>query len=232
LFKILPGIEIGFRVDAFGLLFALGASVLWIATSFYFQIGFVGPSTKMDQVQKIIHDIIGSPEPIGWNQQIGDELILQANYEKRWFYELKDYDADMIYYLGGNLGNASLKAAGGAMINFGYNKEKTFGTRRIDYRGYSHIPLNGYTTQQTKQSFTCNLWIESSAVGRDIFLDGNTFKESIHVDKEIFVLKGGFGLHYRYKKFNFDYFRTFSSKEFTTQNYYHSYGSFIFAYNF
>ncbi len=34
LFKLLPGIDISFRVDAFGLLFALGAALLWIATSF------------------------------------------------------------------------------------------------------------------------------------------------------------------------------------------------------
>ena len=40
LFGILPGIELAFRVDAFGLLFALGASVLWIATSFY-SIGYM-----------------------------------------------------------------------------------------------------------------------------------------------------------------------------------------------
>jgi multicomponent Na+:H+ antiporter subunit D len=40
LFHILPGIEIAFRVDAFGVLFALGASVLWIATSFY-SIGYM-----------------------------------------------------------------------------------------------------------------------------------------------------------------------------------------------
>jgi multicomponent Na+:H+ antiporter subunit D len=40
LFRILPGIEFAFRVDAFGLLFALGASVLWIATSFY-SIGYM-----------------------------------------------------------------------------------------------------------------------------------------------------------------------------------------------
>jgi hypothetical protein len=186
----------------------------------------------MDQVQKIIHDLIGSPEPKGWDEQIGDELIVQVNYEKRWFNQLQDYDADMIYYLGGNLGNASIKAAGGAMLRLGYNREKDFGPRRIDYRGYNNIPLNGYNTHKTKQSFTVNLWLEGSLVGRDIFLDGNSFKESIHVDKEIFVAKGGFGLHYRYKEFNFDYFRTFSSKEFTTQSYYHSYGSFIFAYNF
>jgi len=37
---ILPGIELAFRVDAFGLLFALGASLLWIVTSFY-SIGYM-----------------------------------------------------------------------------------------------------------------------------------------------------------------------------------------------
>jgi len=38
--RILPGVALAFRVDAFGLLFALGASVLWIATSFY-SIGYM-----------------------------------------------------------------------------------------------------------------------------------------------------------------------------------------------
>jgi len=40
LFRILPGIELAFRVDAFGLLFAAGASLLWILTSFY-SIGYM-----------------------------------------------------------------------------------------------------------------------------------------------------------------------------------------------
>ena len=35
LFRILPGMELAFRVDAFGLLFASGASLLWILTSLY-----------------------------------------------------------------------------------------------------------------------------------------------------------------------------------------------------
>ena len=50
LFKILPGIEIGFRVDAFGLLFALGASVLWIATSFY-SIGYMRSTNEHSQTR-------------------------------------------------------------------------------------------------------------------------------------------------------------------------------------
>ena len=40
LFRILPGVELAFRVDAFGLLFASGASLLWILTSFY-SIGYM-----------------------------------------------------------------------------------------------------------------------------------------------------------------------------------------------
>ncbi|MCP3915728.1 MAG: monovalent cation/H+ antiporter subunit D family protein [bacterium] len=35
LFRVLPGVELAFRVDAFGLLFATGAALLWILTSFY-----------------------------------------------------------------------------------------------------------------------------------------------------------------------------------------------------
>jgi len=40
LFRILPGIDLAFHADAFGLLFAGGASILWIATSFY-SIGYM-----------------------------------------------------------------------------------------------------------------------------------------------------------------------------------------------
>jgi multicomponent Na+:H+ antiporter subunit D len=39
-FKLLPGIDIAFRVDSLGLLFALGASLLWIVTTFY-SIGYM-----------------------------------------------------------------------------------------------------------------------------------------------------------------------------------------------
>ncbi|MBI5182074.1 MAG: monovalent cation/H+ antiporter subunit D family protein [Nitrospirae bacterium] len=40
LFHLLPGIDIKFKVDAFSILFALGASFLWILTSFY-SIGYM-----------------------------------------------------------------------------------------------------------------------------------------------------------------------------------------------
>ena len=50
LFSLLPGVEIGFRVDAFGLLFAMGASLLWIATSIY-SIGYMRSTNEGSQTR-------------------------------------------------------------------------------------------------------------------------------------------------------------------------------------
>ena len=50
LFTILPGIDISFRVDAFGLLFAMGASLLWIATSIY-SIGYMRSTNEGSQTR-------------------------------------------------------------------------------------------------------------------------------------------------------------------------------------
>ena len=50
LFTLLPGIDIAFRVDAFGLLFAMGASMLWIATSIY-SIGYMRSNNESNQTR-------------------------------------------------------------------------------------------------------------------------------------------------------------------------------------
>ena len=50
LFPILPGVELAFRVDAFGLLFAAGASLLWILTSFY-SIGYMRSLKERSQTR-------------------------------------------------------------------------------------------------------------------------------------------------------------------------------------
>ena len=50
LFSLLPGIEISFRVDTLGLLFAIGASILWIVTSFY-SIGYMRSTNEHSQTR-------------------------------------------------------------------------------------------------------------------------------------------------------------------------------------
>lgn len=50
LFHLMPGIDIKFKADAFGILFALGASFLWILTSFY-SIGYMRPLKAQSQTR-------------------------------------------------------------------------------------------------------------------------------------------------------------------------------------
>jgi len=199
------------------------------------QTGFVGPSVHMDAVQRLIHSIIGSPDPKGWNDQIKDEAIIQINYEKRVFLELQNNlakEENLVLYGGGNLGNTSTKATIGAFYRVGEYMQKDFAPRRIDYRGYGNIPLSSQKEKLPTNGWSFGLWAEGSYVLRDIFLDGNTFKESVHVTKKPVVLKGGFLLSYRYKALTIDYLRTYSTKEFTTQDYYHSYGTLHFGYRY
>jgi hypothetical protein len=207
-----------------------------IMDSYDLQIGFVGPSVKMERVQKVVHDIIGAHEPPGWDEQIRDEFILQFNYERRWYQALNEvygFKRDIIYYAGCNLGNASTKGVGGFLYRIGNKNFKDFGYKRIDYRGYNNIPLNKNIKYDEKYIYDLLLWAEGGVVLKDIFLDGNTFKDSPHtVDKEYFVAKGGFGFSIRYKKFEVDYIKTFSTKEFKTQSYYHNYGSLVFSYHY
>jgi hypothetical protein len=200
--------------------------------SYTFSIGLVGPSTCMENIQKLIHETIGANEPLGWQYQIKDELILQFNYEKRWFFDLKDIHFlknNTVFYSGVNLGNVSTKVNSGVFYKIGEKIDKNFAPRRIDFRGYNNIPLEKY---KSLYALSFNFWLEANVVLRDIFLDGNTFKDSHNVDKYPFVLKGGYGISFRYKNFEIDYLRTHSTKEFKTQTYYHHYGSLIFSYNF
>jgi len=50
LVEVLPGVGIAFRVDAFGMLFALVASFLWIVTTFY-SIGYMRPLQEHSQTR-------------------------------------------------------------------------------------------------------------------------------------------------------------------------------------
>jgi len=64
LFHILPGIEIKFRADALGLLFALGASFLWILTSFY-SIGYMRPINAHSQTRYFSYFALSLSTTIG-----------------------------------------------------------------------------------------------------------------------------------------------------------------------
>ena len=199
------------------------------------QIGIVGPSSKMESVQKIIHDLIGSPYPNGWSNQIQDELIIQINFSQKEYYKLEDiygYDAVLMPEYGFELGNASTKAYTTALFRWGKNVPKDFGAFLIDNTSTSKIPLNIKKEDKKKWRYYLNFSLKANAIARNIFLDGNSFKESHSVEKNYLSLDIGYGLSFAYKDFSFDYLRRHATKEFKLQDEYYSYGSFLFSYHY
>jgi len=105
--------------------------------SLTFQFGIVGPSAKMEEVQKIIHSLIGSPDPKGWQHQLKDEVIAQINYAYKHYYNLDNifdygYDASFIPNIGIELGNASINGSLMALFRWGKNVPKDYGSYLIN----------------------------------------------------------------------------------------------------
>ena len=204
------------------------------------QIGVVGPSSGMEDLQSAFHKNIDASDAAGWDYQLKDEFILQLNYMQKWRLDLsKVYDLDsvLVPYTGANFGNASIKVSGGALYRIGFNIPKDFGMNSMNEGSFSSLPTysKAIVNDPSKWSLNLNLLAGSNLVVRDIFLDGNTFKSSHSVDKNYFNAYGAIGVSCRYKKFSVDYQHSYYTKEYEQRGLhktYKGYGSLIFAYSF
>lgn len=198
--------------------------------SLVLQLGLIGPSTNMDSIQKLIHSIIGSDSPNGWDNQLKNEFIMQVNYSQKHYIPLSSRSAITPEY-GFELGNASTKIFAAALYRWGMLSQD-YGSSQIDNVTYNKIPLSPKKVYKNQWSYCFNFSLKGNIIARDIFLDGNTFRDSHSVEKNIFVAEVGYGISINYEKFSIDYLRKHLSKEFKTQDRFPNYGSLIFSYNF
>jgi len=204
--------------------------------SLSFQVGIVGPSSKMEELQNWVHKITGSREAVGWENQLNSELGIQLNYEHKWRivpHHNGSLESDIIPYLGLELGNVSIKANSGILYRIGWNIQKDFGSRAINGGGENGIPIDIISCPAPETwGVSLNLATGTSLVVRDIFLDGSTFSRSHSVEKEVLTAYGSVGLSGRYKSFLIEYFQTFHTPRFEGEKQNHSIGSLIISYLF
>ena len=180
-------------------------------------LGIVGPSSLADETQKEFHRLIGVDIPQGWDNQIHDELGFNISYlqKRRQLIPLDDSKQLEISHHGGiTLGNVYTYASTGAMLRWGTHLKNDIGPPSIS-PGFSGIPA-------FKPSPAVNWYIyagiEGRLMGRNIFLDGNTFRDSHSVNKEVFVGDLQFGVAFHFDNVRIAFSNIIRSNEFEEQS--------------
>ena len=201
------------------------------------KVGVVGPNSGAEHIQNNFHLLIGSPNVNGWDNQLKNEIAFGLKYTQK--YRLESLNTDYIQssfipFASAELGTIAINASLGFTARIGYNIPKDYGVSSIDIGADPGIPIyQEYENMKSNPwSFSFNLTAATSAVAKDIFLDGNTFRDSHHVKKENFVNYYGFGFTLRYKNFIFDFMEIHNSKQFKLQKKPHDVGTLIVSWLF
>ncbi|MES1989653.1 MAG: lipid A deacylase LpxR family protein [Pseudomonadota bacterium] len=149
-------------------------------------LGVIGPAAGGEEVQNNWHKLIGAEEAEGWDNQLKNEVGVNLSFERAWRSNLFEtpkvfgLSTDIIPYGSLALGNISTYAGAGAVWRIGPSLPDDFGPPRI-------YPASGGSEWfHTSSGFDWYLFVgvEGRAVARDIFLDGNTFRDSQSIDKK------------------------------------------------
>ncbi len=147
------------------------------------QLGVIGPDSFAEQTQKFVHRIVHVDAPQGWNTQLGNEPGLVLTYERSWRAyasgHVLGFSIDLNPHVGGAVGNVYDYVNAGAMVRLGYDLPNDYGPLRID------PGLPGSNFYEPRDGFGWYLFagVDGRAVGRNLFLDGNTFQPSRHTAK-------------------------------------------------
>lgn len=184
-----------------------GSTTIGLRNTYGLDLGVTGPPSLAEQTQKFVHKIIDSPKPQGWDHQIKTEpgAILKYKIEAR---EIKDYPLfDLTPYTGFMLGNIMTNASIGAIARIGvfncgfeYFQKKIGPTNVNQLASLDKVPVPPPTQCSSRtlgplSELYVSGGIEARGVARNIFLDGNTFRDSASVDKKYFVYDISWGIY-------------------------------------
>ncbi len=196
-------------------------------------LGMVGPSSKAKQIQTNLHRRIGSPEPRGWDNQLKDELAYAFVYEKQWRplcdSQCKGWGADLLPHTGASLGNVSTHANVGAIFRVGRNLGSDYGPPRIRPALPGSLFFKPSTDGTTWYLYA---GVDGRYVAHNIFLDGNTHKNSHSVDRRKWVGDVQIGFVLNTQHFRLAYSHVVRSREFEGQPFHNRFGSLTLATRF
>ncbi len=202
--------------------------------------GIVGPGAFGKEAQDFVHDIRGFDKFQGWDNQLENEpgVIFLWEHKRKYRYlqnENSRFGYDVIGHTGLALGNVRSYLNGGAEFRVGWAIPDDFGTSALRPGGDNSSPYSTWDPRSTVD----RIWgahgfisFDMRLVGQDIFLDGNTFRDSHSIAKESLVVDGAIGFSIIYGRTKMSYAQIFRTREYSSQVKGHSYGSIAVSYTF
>jgi hypothetical protein len=182
-------------------------------------LGVVGPLALGEPVQKTVHDIVKSPEPRGWDNQLKNEPGLMLSWQRRWptFFQ-EDVTSTYLAvspHLGLTAGNIYTYANAG--VTFKLSSEAgRWADKPLMVR--PSIAGTGFFPKTKDLFWELFLAVEGRAVARNIFLDGNTFADSHSISKNPLVGDASAGVTVSWGRLRVGYTLVYRTKEFDGQD--------------
>lgn len=204
----------GWLYGSVGLAAETGKQLDQIALSF----GVVGPASLAKETQQIVHKISGANEPRGWHTQLKNEpgavLIYQRSWRAAAAKTMAGIEGDVTPHAGGALGNVFTYINAGLTLRIGRNLPLDYGAPRIQ----PSLPGSSFFVPRKDFGWYLFAGAEGRAVARNIFLDGNTFRDSRSVDKKPFVGDLQFGIALTWSNVRLSYTHVLRTREFKAQD--------------
>lgn len=180
--------------------------------------GWVGPGAGGEVVQRRYHELVGVQKPNGWDSQLKDEPALGISWQRKWpgwaQTNLGHTRVAFTPYVGGTVGNVYTNANAGGIVSWQLRGDAP---SDVPIRVAPGIPGTGYFATSNKVNVRVFAGGEGRAVARNIFLDGNTFRDSPSVRKRNLVSDLSAGVMLTYNRYQIGYTTVYRTKEFHGQ---------------
>ena len=158
------------------------------------QLGVVGTSALGEQTQNNVHDFLNVDRAYGWNYQLKDEPGINLVATRQWRFNSDpvwdDVAVGFVPSLTASLGNVQTYASAGLMLRAGNDLTADFGPPRMR----PSVSSSAFYDADRRWGWYVFAGFDVRAVAHDIFLDGNTWRDSRHVEKENLVGEASAGL--------------------------------------
>ncbi|MCW5730380.1 MAG: lipid A deacylase LpxR family protein [Alphaproteobacteria bacterium] len=195
-------------------------------------LGVVGPAALAAQAQKAAHRLSGADRPRGWRNQLANEPALQLTYRRSWralaSAEVLGFSVDATPHVGAALGNVFIYGSTGMMLRLGFNLPDDYGPPRVQ----PSLPGSGFFRPQPGFGWYLFAGVDGRVVGRNIFLDGNSFRDGPGVDRRIFVGDLQAGIAFVLGDVRIAYTHVLRTEEFHGQGENSKFGAFSLSWRF